>query len=1088
MPLVPQDVRGVSTRAMSEAQRVREEGAAAQTSDAEAKPVQVDLLLQLQQMMAEQARRQEEQARRQEEQARRQEEQARCQAEQLRELKEEQARRQEEQARRQEEQARCQAEQLRELKEDQARRQEDQARRQEEQARRLEEMHKDFTKGLQKAVERVQEVEEGLGKLEHRVMAIDERVKEEISKIKQEDRTKNELTDDMVNWAFLARFCFLSLEGQFEYLIEYDKDAGIPNLLLYYDDDTQWPSVYHSSKTCKQREEVLNRAGQNQIIRLSHWYPDTEYSGCIITKHNKELPAAKSTTTTKATEPPVKKPKNSTKLTPPEPSYYDQFLKTTTRDPKAITDPNTNTTWFELQPTDGNFTTMTPEDELWESIAPGNGSHFGNLKDDVEILFENGNRSGHKIKRSLDLYERYRRRRLNAEPKALASQSEKEHLVVSCHNSRRFRSARERWWFIAISNCESNKARWSMIIIPTINCFQGLDIRYKFLMTNGPDGDFWHEHFSADEFYVLPVLLAYTIAYVVVMIAVVMCSVELKSRHLLHSTYKLFLMSVVSQHSGVMLQSLAYIRYAANGFGTDNAKIVGQFLCGLSEMSFLLLLVLMAKGYTITRGRLKVGFTVRLTVFMCCYIVTYIVLFIYQAKAFDPGEVLYLYESPAGYGLIVLRILAWCMFAYSTFFTVRKYPEKNIFYCPFFICGTLWFYAGPLFILTANTYIDKWVRESVVTAVLLFISFCGHIMFLLLTLPVFANKNFPYHVRTTQIGVMEVTGNAALDGFGPNAYHPTNAAPQTVIIPLTRRTEELIGNMYNQYMATAPPLTLEDQPPKLKNIPKRIDSISPKHRLISQDSTDTNSSGDIKPIIQKDEPTKEIFTVENQISKMEPAVLPVPKPVPVLPERNLEDINRGDLPNVMRSRRNMLEPIKREDNVPSWSLAKGPCVVGMLKKTKNVEEGLYRVKFCLLNLYQTQADLKYFGKKMGRAVWSVRLLLTKNPLFLLLVWAEVAVPHCAYPATPAEHQPLRAPSVVVYWLFGNTVVTSQTPHFSDSPELNILTNGRKVPPVRNGLQSSSGEISTIMEGRVQSYPSAVSKATIDLFSVGSHKG
>ncbi|CAH0703689.1 unnamed protein product [Spodoptera exigua] len=150
MPLVPQDVRGVSTRAMSEAQRVREEGAAAQTSDAEAKPVQVDLLLQLQQMMAEQARRQEEQARRQEEQAR------------------------------------CQAEQLRELKEDQAGRQEDQARRQEEQARRLEEMHKDFTKGLQKAVERVQEVEEGLGKLEHRVMAIEERVKEEISKIKQE--------------------------------------------------------------------------------------------------------------------------------------------------------------------------------------------------------------------------------------------------------------------------------------------------------------------------------------------------------------------------------------------------------------------------------------------------------------------------------------------------------------------------------------------------------------------------------------------------------------------------------------------------------------------------------------------------------------------------------------------------------------------------------------------------------------------------------------------------------------------------------------------------------------------------------------
>lgn len=43
---------------------------------------------------------------------------------------------------------------------------------------------------------------------------------------------------------------------------------------------------------------------------------------------------------------------------------------------------------------------------------------------------------------------------------------------------------------------------------------------------------------------------------------------------------------------------------------------------------------------------------------------------------FDPGEVLYLYESPAGYGLMVLRVFAWCMFVYSTIFTLKHYPEK----------------------------------------------------------------------------------------------------------------------------------------------------------------------------------------------------------------------------------------------------------------------------------------------------------------------------------------------------------------------------------------------------------------------------
>ncbi|XP_045770130.1 uncharacterized protein LOC123870766 [Maniola jurtina] len=754
--------------------------------------------------------------------------------------------------------------------------------------------------------------------------------------------------DSKENWAFLSRFCFLSLDGQFEYLIEFERDIGTPNLLLYYDEESQWPSVYHSTKTCKEREAVLNKAGQNQIIKLSHWYPDTEYSGCILTQANKELPAAKSSTTLspKPTRKSIisttkTKNNNTSNITkfelPLDPTYYDQFLKPTTPKSKDSTIVDTNsTTWYELLPTDDFATTTAlPEDELWESIGPeNNGSLFENLKD-VEIMFDNHNSSGHKIKRSTsELYERFRRRRLYSETNhnGPSNKNEKmERFIVSCHNSRRFRSARERWWFIAISNCDSPK---------------GLDIRYKFLMTNGPSGDFWHEHFSADEFYVLPILLAYTFAYVIVMVAVVMCSVELKARHLLHSTYKLFLMSIVAQHCGVMLQSLACIRYAYNGVGSYTARTTGQFLCGVSETLFLLLLILLAKGYTITRGRLKVGFTVKLTVFMCCYIVTYIILFVYQARAFDPGEVLYLYESPAGYGLIVLRIAAWCAYAYATFFTVRKYPEKNTFYCPFFICGTLWFYAGPLFILTANSYIDKWVRESVVTAVLLFITFCGHIMFLLLTLPVFANKNFPYHVRTTQIGVMEVTRSSTLDRFGPNAYHPSEGAAQTVIIPLTRRTEELIGNMYNQYMATAPPLSLENETPKLNGTLKRMDSMQSRNNLLPQTSTETNTSDDINPSIKEE---KEVFTVENQMAKLETrqnsnqmaklerqnskeSVLPVNE---ILPSMGSLESDKLDLPQVLRSRRNILEPINRD--VPSWSLAKGPCVVAMqLKKSQSI--------------------------------------------------------------------------------------------------------------------------------------------------------
>lgn len=52
----------------------------------------------------------------------------------------------------------------------------------------------------------------------------------------------------------------------------------------------------------------------------------------------------------------------------------------------------------------------------------------------------------------------------------------------------------------------------------------------------------------------------------------------------------------------------------------------------------------------------------------------------------------------------------------------------------------MWFIAGPAFILSANSYIDKWIRESVVCAVLQFITFGGHLTFLV----IFRNKNMIY--------------------------------------------------------------------------------------------------------------------------------------------------------------------------------------------------------------------------------------------------------------------------------------------------------------------------------------------------------
>lgn len=57
-----------------------------------------------------------------------------------------------------------------------------------------------------------------------------------------------------------------------------------------------------------------------------------------------------------------------------------------------------------------------------------------------------------------------------------------------------------------------------------------------------------------------------------------------------------------------------------------------------SETCFLLLLLLLAKGYTVTRGRLPVAASIKITVFMCLYVVTYLSLFIYETKVRECWE------------------------------------------------------------------------------------------------------------------------------------------------------------------------------------------------------------------------------------------------------------------------------------------------------------------------------------------------------------------------------------------------------------------------------------------------------------------
>lgn len=77
-----------------------------------------------------------------------------------------------------------------------------------------------------------------------------------------------------------------------------------------------------------------------------------------------------------------------------------------------------------------------------------------------------------------------------------------------------------------------------------------------------------------------------------------------------------------------MVQTIVYTMYAMSGHSPHTTT--GELILGGSEVVFLALMLLMAKGYTITRARLSSRSMIRLATFLNVYIIAFMSLFIFQ--------------------------------------------------------------------------------------------------------------------------------------------------------------------------------------------------------------------------------------------------------------------------------------------------------------------------------------------------------------------------------------------------------------------------------------------------------------------------
>ncbi|KAL5019946.1 hypothetical protein ScPMuIL_002838 [Solemya velum] len=336
-----------------------------------------------------------------------------------------------------------------------------------------------------------------------------------------------------------------------------------------------------------------------------------------------------------------------------------------------------------------------------------------------------------------------------------------------CRGSRYFRSMRERWWYIAVSRCTGHGGTNPM----------GIDLKFKLWMKNGEDGDILHEEFSADEFYILPIHITFLLIQLVLLSICAVFTVQLVSPQLFHTTYKLYCVSLVTWAVHLLLMSIKYGVYSEDGMEKRGLKIVGHVFSAVSDIFFVAMLLLIASGFTITRGRLTHVESVLLIGFITLYSVLYTCIFIWEQIYFDPGWVLYIYESPPGYCLITLRLIGWVWFFVSVVLTVKRAPAKNTFYILYTVSFSFWFWLVPMMVLISKFAIPQYMREKIVVGIEDGVIFFGHLFFLILTAPNTVNKNFPFHVRTSQIRTEGAPGNER-NYFDEHAYQASTSSEQ----------------------------------------------------------------------------------------------------------------------------------------------------------------------------------------------------------------------------------------------------------------------------------------------------------------------
>jgi hypothetical protein len=311
-----------------------------------------------------------------------------------------------------------------------------------------------------------------------------------------------------------------------------------------------------------------------------------------------------------------------------------------------------------------------------------------------------------------------------------------------------FTSDRRRWYYFTLINC----LPYEKCNPHSEFCEGNIRVDYSVVMTNAKQGI--GMHFSADQFGSFATFVVFFTLYSFLVVWLAWLVLALMRQRFFHQTSQLLVVSIICQWVSLLCHLCNAGSIQEAGYEVPFFRVVAVFCGACAEMTTLLLLILIAKGWTVVRRKISATSRVKIAIFFSFYFAIYMgVLAYYESLSSREREksILYLYDSTFGDVLMFLRAFGIFWFSYTLFSTKIKFPERNQFFKTLYIGAILWLVSLPIEVLVAKFLLEDYYRSITVTICNAITQTLIHCYLMCLWRPQEYSNVFPYNRTTLEL-------------------------------------------------------------------------------------------------------------------------------------------------------------------------------------------------------------------------------------------------------------------------------------------------------------------------------------------------